>query len=96
MSPHDLYDGDFVFCLYRKDLAVSQSSILYKVNKTGALVQPLLQLKKKISIIYCECVFVAFGIQHAMHMRRIIIDGQSGSTTFFHIITKKARLSKKN
>jgi len=48
---------------------------------------------KAISITYCGCVFVALGIQHAMHMRRIIIDGQSGSTTFFHIISQKARLS---
>jgi hypothetical protein len=35
---------------------------------------------KAISITYYEYVFVALGIQHAMHMRSIIIRGLSGST----------------
>jgi len=41
---------------------------------------------KAISIIYSECVFVALVIQHAMHMRHIVICGLPGSKTFFHII----------
>jgi len=31
-------------------------------------------------------MFVALGIQHAMHMLYIIIYGLSASTIFFHII----------
>jgi hypothetical protein len=41
---------------------------------------------KAVSITYFECVFVAFGTQHAMHMRHIVICGLPGSTIFFHII----------
>ena len=43
--------------------------------------------KKVIGITYCECVFVALGIQHAMGMRYIVICGLSGYTIFFHIIS---------
>jgi hypothetical protein len=42
---------------------------------------------KVVSITYSEFVFVAFFIQHAMHMSHIVIYGLSGCTTFFHIIS---------
>jgi len=37
---------------------------------------------KSMSITYSKCVFVALGVQHSIHMRQIIIYGQSGSTIF--------------
>jgi hypothetical protein len=46
------------------------------------------------SITYSECVSVAFGIQHAMRVRHIVICRLSGST-MFHITSQTARLSKK-
>ena len=42
---------------------------------------------KVIRITYCECVFVALGIQHAMRMRHIAICSLPRSTIFFHIIS---------
>jgi len=36
-----------------------------------------------MSITYCECVFVALGIRHAMHIRLIVICGLTRSTLFF-------------
>jgi hypothetical protein len=36
-----------------------------------------------MSITYCECVFVALSIRHAMHIRRIAIRGLPRSTIFF-------------
>ena len=40
---------------------------------------------KEMSITCSECVFVALGIQHVMHMRHIVICGLSNHTIFFHI-----------
>ena len=41
------------------------------------------------SITHSECVSVSLRIQHAMCMRRIVVCSQSGSTTFFYIISQK-------
>jgi len=40
-----------------------------------------------VSLIYSECMYVALGIQHAMHVRHIAICGIFGSAIFFHIIS---------
>jgi hypothetical protein len=40
-------------------------------------------------------VSVALGIQHAMRMRHIVISDMPGSTEIFHILSQKARFSKK-
>jgi hypothetical protein len=44
---------------------------------------------KTTRIKYCEIVFVALFIQHAMHMRHIVICGLHGYTVFFHSIHKR-------
>ena len=46
------------------------------------------RVRAAIVATYCECVFVALGIQDAMRMRSIIllICGLTGSTVFFHLI----------
>ena len=41
---------------------------------------------KAVSITQSEWVSVAFGIQHAMRMRHIVICGLLLSTIFFHIM----------
>ena len=42
---------------------------------------------KTINIKLSECVFVAWGIQHKMRMRPIVIYDTPGSTIFLHIIS---------
>jgi hypothetical protein len=47
-----------------------------------------------MSITYSECVFVALGIQHAMHVRHIVIYGLYRSAISLHIISQMARFFK--
>jgi hypothetical protein len=47
--------------------------------------QPLLQSKSNKCYIFWECA-LAFGIQHEMQRRHIVICGLPSSTVFFHII----------
>jgi len=43
-------------------------------NVTLRRVRPtVVAMEKQLSNTYCECAFVALGIQHAMRMRRIIL-----------------------
>ena len=53
-------------------------------------VEPLPRTKflgTPLSITYCQCVFLALGVQYVMRMRCIVICGQPGSTIFFYIIS---------
>jgi hypothetical protein len=47
---------------------------------------------KEICIIYSGTVFAALCNQHAMCMRGVVMCGLSGSTVFFHIISRKQTL----
>jgi len=49
---------------------------------------------KSRNITHVECVFVDFGIHHAMRMPHIVVCGLPASTTFFHIISLMAWCSK--
>jgi hypothetical protein len=49
-----------------------------------------------MSITQPVCAFVSLGIHQVLSMRHIIICGLPLSTTFFHIISQKARFKKKN
>jgi hypothetical protein len=51
---------------------------------------------KAIKITYSEFVFVAFGIRHAMRVRRVVIFGLPGFAIFFHINSLKARFLDKS
>jgi len=51
---------------------------------------------KAISITYCECVFVALGIQHSMRMSRITVSTVvCPALQFFPHISQMAQFSKK-
>jgi hypothetical protein len=57
----------------------------------GACVQPLWKRKSTEYYTTCVCVFAVLGIQHAMHMRHVIICVLLRSTMFFHIFPSTAR-----
>jgi hypothetical protein len=57
----------------------------YDVTLRRVRVTIVVVVGKAIGITYCECVFVAFVIQHAMRVLRIVICGLPRSTIFFHI-----------
>jgi hypothetical protein len=48
-----------------------------------------------MSITYCECVFVALVIKHAVHTRRIVLCGLPRSTTFSTLFHKLHNFRKK-
>jgi hypothetical protein len=60
------------------------------IQHRGAFVQPILQWKS--SITYSECVFVALGIVHAMHMCHICV---LFTSKYFSTLTHKHHSRKK-
>ena len=52
--------------------------------------------KKYVWNILSVCVSVAFTIQHAKHIRYIVISSLSRSTPFFHIISQPAQFLEKS
>jgi hypothetical protein len=57
--------------------------------------QPLLQWEIKKSITYFECVFVALGIQHAIHVCHIVICGLFSCKVFSTLSHKQHNFQKK-
>ena len=54
--------------------------------KTGRVPATIVAVEKQ-QVLCSECLCVALGIMHAMHMRHAVIRGLPGSKTFFHIIS---------
>jgi len=78
------------FSLWTGSLLVSRWSVV-NVNQTGHAIKRNIEARscnhccsgKATIITYSECVFIAWGIQHALHMSGIVIRGVSGSYNIF-------------
>jgi hypothetical protein len=65
-----------------KAAAKEDRQCTYNVTEKGVRVTVVVVEKQ-----YCEYVFVALGIQHAMHMRHIVIYGLTGTAICFPIFS---------
>ena len=64
-------------------------NVILRVVRANIFAVEKLQILQIVNVC-----FVAFGVQHAMHMRHIFVCGLSRSTVFFHPISQTARLKK--
>jgi hypothetical protein len=79
---HRLHNSIINMAIMGNDRQCMNNIIMRHVHATFVAVEKY--------ITYSECVLVAFGIQHAMLMRHIVVCSLSGSTIFFHIISQTA------
>ena len=56
---------------------------MYVIHNIGGRWCYICRSGKAISITYCECVFVALGIQHATGLRHIVVRGLSSPHKIF-------------
>ena len=87
MHNKEVFFNHFPFCLLYLH---NEADNVYITQQRDAFMQPLLQEKSNNYYIFQKCVFVALGIQHAMHMLHTIICDLSGCTIFFHITSSVA------
>ena len=86
----NLLDNRAVFRIFIALLRFSFDSPSYKRNNEARSLNHCCS-GKAVSIAYCECVFVAFGIQHAKRMRNIVICCQPACTNFFSKLSKNGK-----
>ena len=68
---------------------------MYVEHKDVALSSNRCCSGKAMTITYCECVFVALGIQHAMRIRHIVICGLTALQSCSTLCHKRHDLKEK-
>ena len=69
-------------CTYKLNIEARSCNLCCSVKANG--------------ITYCECVFVALGIQRAIRMRQIVICGMPRPTKCFYIVINEKIFEKKS
>jgi len=81
---------------YRSDPSNLRIQVMHVLRNTEARSCNHCCSAKAINITHSEGVFVALGIQHALHKHRIAICGLPGFTIFFHIVSQMVSFSKRS